>query len=493
MANPFARCMRCCKRSDSTIVLELSDSDDESPCLGGDAATEAGNATDSEVWKETGDDPHLERCRATVWYRLADFTRRHATAVIIVVLIAGAPLIAQLPYLKVSIDRNLGTVRTAESMRTMRLLEDAGIEAGRINPSCIAITGLPMSNYNMTRDQFELVGALGDALYTTFDSDVQRDVIMSPVHFNGVRLTFEEAHELLVRSFLPSAPIEALEYRQGFEQTVGHNAVMIIVYTPFRTFGPKGGDWVRNARRLIDNFNEKHAGSQKAYVVAPNAPDLDAANIVESHIPVIIGAICIAVMVIVGLVFQSLLLPLRLAFALGYTIAVTLGMAVVVYQTKAFWWMFPYLRNFEDEGLAYAIPAVVIPVCIAPGLDYDIFLLTRVMEYRQAGMADDEAVVMGVARTGSTISGAGLIMSIAFGGLLMSSEVQLNQFGCLLTVSVLLDTFVIRTIFVPALMLKASKYNWWPRYMPPVVEAPNVHPPQQDDFLQVTAGDILLL
>ena len=452
------RCITCRPKEIEYEKLETDDEDIEDPL--------APPGTRSEA--------DMERIKGTVWYKLADFTRRRSTLVIIIVLIIGGPLVAQIPNLKISVDRNLTRTRDAHSLQVTRDMEAGGIEVGRLTPACIITTCSTPGCNMMDEAEFNTQAALADKIFTTFDNTtgtLRRNILQGPSIAHGLDIDFATASYLANKD--NTDPV-AQAYQSLLEEVLGVNdtGVLTAVYTPFRAFGPKGGDWIRRVRAVLDVFNKEHKGKYVAYVAAVNAMDLDSALIVESHLPFIIGMICVAVMLIVGAVFRSLLLPFRLAFALAYTIAVTLGFAVVVYQTKAFWWLFPYLKNFEGEGLGYAVPAVVIPVCIALGLDYDIFLLTRVIEYRKAGFSDDESVVMGVASTGSTISGAGLIMSIAFGGLLASNEVQLNQFGFLLTVSVLLDTFVIRTIFVPALMLKASRYNWWPRQMPPVLESP---------------------
>merc|ERR1711964_656580 len=70
---------------------------------------------------------------------------------------------------------------------------------------------------------------------------------------------------------------------------------------------------------------------------------------------------------------------------------------------------------------------------------------------------------------GGVISGAGVIMSLAFSGLWFSGKLLLQQFGVLLITSVLFDTFVVRTVLVPALMLIMQRWNWWPREMPPPI------------------------
>ena len=75
-------------------------------------------------------------------------------------------------------------------------------------------------------------------------------------------------------------------------------------------------------------------------------------------------------------------------------------------------------------------------------------------------------MVLGLAKTGPIITAAGVIMLIAFGSLLLSSLTILNQFGLLLALAVLLDTFLVRTALVPVLMTTTGAVNWWPVKMP---------------------------
>lgn len=131
--------------------------------------------------------------------------------------------------------------------------------------------------------------------------------------------------------------------------------------------------------------------------------------------------------------------------------------------------IWPWLVNYN--GLTYESVPIATCIAVALGLDYDIFLISRIFEFRQQGMSDRESIVWGVSKTGSIISGAGVIMALAFSGLLFSPKLMHNQFALLLITSVLLDTFVVRTVLVPALMLSAGPWNWWPLKMPEPFEA----------------------
>lgn len=191
-----------------------------------------------------------------------------------------------------------------------------------------------------------------------------------------------------------------------------------------------------------------------------------------------LGASVLCIMVLVLLVFRSVVLSARLAFAMLATLGATFGAAVVVYQTPLLHGVMPWLK--DHYGVTYASVPMCTCIAVALGLDYDIFLVSRIVEFRKAGYTDSESIVRGVVMTGDIISGAGLIMALAFLGLGFSSKVHLQQFSMLLVTSVLLDTFVVRTVLVPALMLSAGEHNWWPRQMPEPVYADDTLDSQRD-------------
>lgn len=126
----------------------------------------------------------------------------------------------------------------------------------------------------------------------------------------------------------------------------------------------------------------------------------------------------------------------------------------------------PWLRHFD--GVSYQVLPIAMTIAIALGLDYDIFLVSRIAEFRSLGCTNRASVVGGVACTGGIISGAGFIMVLAFAGLLAAGKPILHQLGFILGTSVALDAFLIRPLLVPALMAGMGRWNWWPYAMPPL-------------------------
>ena len=94
-------------------------------------------------------------------------------------------------------------------------------------------------------------------------------------------------------------------------------------------------------------------------------------------------------------------------------------------------------------------------------MDYDILLTTRIKENVKArGMDTDEAIHQAVTHTGSVITICGLIMGGAFGTLMLSSMVMMQQFGFALCFAILVDALVVRTYIVPAVMHLLGDWNW---------------------------------
>ena len=112
------------------------------------------------------------------------------------------------------------------------------------------------------------------------------------------------------------------------------------------------------------------------------------------------------------------------------------------------------------------LPCVSVTILIGFAIDYEIFLFSRVFEYRKKGYTSRAAIVLGVATTGPIISAAGTVMALAFSSMLLQNIVSNNQMGFLFVFGVLIDTFIIRPLLVPPLLTLADFLNWYPSKVP---------------------------
>ncbi len=192
---------------------------------------------------------------------------------------------------------------------------------------------------------------------------------------------------------------------------------------------------------------------------------------ITSLFPYMVIGTCAILFVIMGFVFQSIFIPLRGILTIGLSTCWAFGITVIIFEkildTKIFWF---------TKVLAF-------PIVVGLGLDYDIFLLSRIYEYKLSGFTTRASIVKGSYLTGSIITGAGTLMMIAFLSLNTTHIQTVYQFAVVLSSAVFIDTFCIRTALVPAIMRLASWINWWPSPMGSSAyeDQPNLY--TEDNFL----------
>lgn len=243
------------------------------------------------------------------------------------------------------------------------------------------------------------------------------------------------------------------------------DAAITELFLDFDPFRGEGLTWYPEALDAIDRvLNRPNYTGAGAYLGGGACVNIEAVNVVYSRFGSIVGLTAIFVLVWIGLAFRSVLIPLRAVVTIGMTISYVFAMAVWVYEYGALNWL-----GFEgmelsgkeagsDTGaLAWIVPVMCFSVLVGLGLDYDVFLISRIVEYRKRGLSNRAAIVYGTAKTGGIITAAGAIMAIAFAGLLLCGEAVLNETAFLFVFAVLVDTMIIRTMLVPSVSISTCR------------------------------------
>eukprot|EP01062_Namystynia_karyoxenos_P062451 TRINITY_DN55332_c0_g1_i1.p1 TRINITY_DN55332_c0_g1~~TRINITY_DN55332_c0_g1_i1.p1 ORF type:complete len:1016 (+),score=393.96 TRINITY_DN55332_c0_g1_i1:99-3146(+) len=200
----------------------------------------------------------------------------------------------------------------------------------------------------------------------------------------------------------------------------------------------------------------------KIYFSGYNAIVWETVQKLFGQFPLMIALECAVVFLILGTVFKSLLIPLRAVCTIGLTLAWTFGFCDLVYEHNLLGWM--GITAWKGEGaVEWTNTIVLFSMVVGIGLDYDIFLLTRIKEYHSQGVPTRECIRQGLCDTGPIITAAGIIMAVAFSGLFVSDIAVLNQMGFYLVFSVLFETFVVESLLSPSLMGLLGEWNWWPQ------------------------------
>eukprot|EP00055_Hartaetosiga_balthica_P014423 m.79090 g.79090 ORF g.79090 m.79090 type:complete len:918 (+) comp8591_c0_seq4:121-2874(+) len=254
-------------------------------------------------------------------------------------------------------------------------------------------------------------------------------------------------------------------YAAAFQTIEIFNATMTFVRPSVVPETPQAQVWVRNARKKLAVLEEKFG--TKVQLGLGDVEEYDVTTNLFRAFPEAIGAIVGVVFVLTLIAFQSIVIAFKAVISITLTQSLVYGIGTCVYQYGILNWMQWYSVKSVD-GLCWIPVFVSFSTMVGLGLDYHVFLLGRVIEFRKQGFSDTESVMLGIARTGRVITAAGIIMAIAFFGLLFSHSAIVQQLASFVIVAVLLDTFVVRACLVPALMTIMGSFNWWPMRMPTV-------------------------
>ena len=165
---------------------------------------------------------------------------------------------------------------------------------------------------------------------------------------------------------------------------------------------------------------------------------------------VVLPLILLAIGIVLALLLRSLIAPLYLMATIVFTYFATLGLAVIV-----------FILLLGHEGIGPGVPFFLFVFLNALSVDYNIYLMSRIREEaRHAPLK--EATGHALARTGPVITSAGLILAGTFSALMTLPLQDLTQLGFAVATGVLIDTFITRTLIVPALVAIFGRWNWWP-------------------------------
>jgi putative drug exporter of the RND superfamily len=155
--------------------------------------------------------------------------------------------------------------------------------------------------------------------------------------------------------------------------------------------------------------------------------------------------------------FRSIFLPLKAVLLNVLSVSATYGVLVLTFQHG-----FHSVLGLQGSPQIEAwIPIFLFAMLFGLSMDYEVFLLSRMREEWDLHHDNERAVSNGLEHTGRIITAAAIIMIAAFAGFTAGSFVGLQEFGIGLSVAILLDATIVRSILVPALMKILGDWNWY--------------------------------
>jgi RND superfamily putative drug exporter len=218
-------------------------------------------------------------------------------------------------------------------------------------------------------------------------------------------------------------------------------------------------DWVRQLRKI---GAPTLTGVSDAKLLVGGIPALNAdyETIVRNRFP------SVTAMVVV-ITFLALLAGFRSVFAAVKAIA--LNLLSVAASFGALVWVFQLGHGSQFLGVPGGtgsvfplVPIVAFAIVFGLSMDYEVFLVARVLEARRSGLSEKDAIPEGMARTAGLITNAAAIMIVVFLAFTFGNFLVVKMIGFTLAVAVLIDATLVRIVIGPALLRLAGDWNWWP-------------------------------
>ena len=172
---------------------------------------------------------------------------------------------------------------------------------------------------------------------------------------------------------------------------------------------------------------------------------------------IVIATILIVFMILVMLL-RAIVAPLYLILSVVISYLSALGIGVITFQF------------IFGQELHWSVPGLTFIILVAVGADYNLLLISRIRDESPHGVRF--GVIRTVSSTGGVITAAGLIFAASMFGLLFATISMMVQAGFVLGMGILLDTFLVRTVTVPAIAAMVGRANWWPSRFRPQRHAP---------------------
>jgi len=368
----------------------------------------------------------------------AKFSLKHAKGIVIAAVIISIPAIYLVSTLETSYDFLAG-MPEVESTEGLSALQD-GFGAGKILPTYIVVQ---FDREVIANGSLDPVAADSLENYCVLVNDTENvQTVSGPTRPFGNNVN---------DSYLNSLPLlERAEYEAAISMTIAPDSrtILLTVVLQDEPFTITSIDTIEVIREIDETPGILPSGTA-VYVGGTTAGMADVSGSVSGDFSVMRIVAILGIFLVLMVVLGSLLIPVRLILTVLLNVSWTIAATIIVFQTV------------EGIPVLWLMPLILFVVAMGLGMDYDIFLTTRIREEVIKGKDDEQAIVTAVERTGAIITACGMVMAGAFGSMMLAETALLQQFGFALAFAILLDTLLIRIYIVPAVMLLLKKWNWY--------------------------------
>jgi putative drug exporter of the RND superfamily len=251
--------------------------------------------------------------------------------------------------------------------------------------------------------------------------------------------------------YIPAQVLDSDDFKKAaafFVSADGH-AARYLIQTDLDPFSTAAMDQINAITDAARGAQPNTAlADASASMTGYSATLRDARDYYNHDMRFIIVVTIIVVLLILVALLRAIVAPLYLISSVIISYLAALGIGVVMFQF------------ILGQELHWSVPGLAFIILVAMGADYNMLLISRIRDESPRGMRS--GVIRTVGSTGGVITAAGLIFAASMFGLLFASIGTIVQAGFVVGTGILLDTFLVRTVTVPAMAVLVGRANWWP-------------------------------
>jgi RND superfamily putative drug exporter len=213
----------------------------------------------------------------------------------------------------------------------------------------------------------------------------------------------------------------------------------------------------RNFRTsVVPSYFGSLTGTQ-VYVSGEATYTMDYSNWYGGQMPLVIASVLGMSFLLLLVAFHSIVIAIKAIILNLLSAGAAFGVLVLLFQEG---W-FKDITGIRPNVIEAWAPAMIFTILFGLSMDYHVFILTRVKEARDRGLASTDAVVKGITITAGTVTSAAAIMVCVFGAFFTIQLAIMQELGIGLAVAILIDATLVRSLLLPSLMKLLGEWNWW--------------------------------
>jgi RND superfamily putative drug exporter len=376
-----------------------------------------------------------------MWESVTKFSLKHAKVIVVLAVLLALPSV----YFAAQMNTGMDTVSMmpsgVESKVGYTLMADS-MGSGTMSRAMVTVT-LPVSIYDAS-------GAPSADALGRIDQ-ISADI----AKINGVdkvySITSPAGSAIDYRNLAAMPAASQATFASNLKSSVGQDNRTTLIYASFTgsPYANEAYDAIDEMRSTLADYANGAGQGTEFHVGGASAMMHDVETSMMNGFYIVIPFVVVGILIILFALLRSVLLPLRMIISLSASIMVTVAAFTLIFQ---YW---------QDQVIIFMLPMMLFCALMGTGVDYDIFLVSRIREEKLKGASDREAILKAVKSTGTIIAICAFIMGGAFSTLMLSKMQMMQQMGFVLFFGIMINAIVLLLFVVPAIMSLMGKWNWW--------------------------------